>query len=1026
MKIAIDLQAAQTPSSRQRGIGRASLALVQSMVRFSRNHDIHIVLNEAYADVQLSLRMALAPLPADRFHWFNAPTNPEFGVLGLTQIGERLRERAIAKVDADLVHVCSLFEGLSDAARTSIGHVPDLVQPLTSATLYDLIPLLRPDPYLVNPDVRSWYYRKVASLKRAGLLLAISDYARTEAIDALELDPERIVSISCGADPIFKPVDWQPGEQEALRATYALTRPYVMYTGGDDERKNLKGLIAGWAAVPAELRTRHHLLIVCRLSDVRRLELQQYASSLGMGPDELVLPGAFVPDQDLRSLYAACALFVFPSLHEGFGLPVLEAMLCGAPVIAADTSSLPEVLGRPDALFDPKRTESIRDAIANTLSDPAKLASLREHGLIQSRKFSWDISADRALDAFEMAYAREQFEASTRVVVPADNRRLAVMLGTPVADSLLTPLVEGLRSRHEVELVGDYPAGRPLADRFDVRSPAWADAHASRYVRTLHLMGTDDTPTAMADAVARRPGPVVLQSLGDPALNKPDFEALFRAHGWRASRLVKKQGLASAAAILPLTLPQLSGASALFAADNTLHQQLVTWFGARAAAAVPVLPLVGVDAVLDALEPRPALVGPAAEVWRPNHFYVDITMLARHDLRTGIQRVVRSVLAALPEQLPAGWILAPVCAHGLHGYVHADALLADWLDLPLPDSIRTREGQPVVPAADDQFLGLDWVPQLTVDGQAHLDAWRAKGVRVAFVVYDLLPVLAPQFFPAHVTALSAEWLSVIGSRADGLVAISNAVADELRAWYAAHPAAVNKKQPAIGWFHLGADLAASLPTTEADPAALASLDGLAAGKTVLSVGTIEPRKGHDEALASFERLWADGVDVNWVVIGQPGWQTEALSAKLREHSQSGRRLLWLENASDAVLAEAYRRADLLLVASQGEGFGLPLIEGARQGLPLLVRDIPVFREVAGDHAAYFGSGQEGAALPDLTRALAHWVKHADAPASTGLAAQSWAASTRELISLVLDQRWQGLPAAGAAQQQGQQAQAPQE
>ena len=593
-----------------------------------------------------------------------------------------------------------------------------------------------------------------------------------------------------------------------------------------------------------------------------------------------------------------------------------------------------------------------------------------------------------------------------------DTRRLAVRLGTPVVDAFLTPLVEDLRSHHEVELVGELPAGNALADRFAVRSPEWAEANPARYARTLHLMGPADTPVEIAQAVAQRPGPVILQTVGDPARNTPDFEALFQVHGWRAARLVGERGLAAAAASLPLTLSQLNGASALFAADTQVHQQLVTCFGARAAAAVPVLPQVGMQAVLDALEPRPARVGPAPTAWRPAHFYVDITMLANHDLRTGIQRVVRSVLAALPEQLPAGWMLAPVCAHGLHGYVHADALLADWLGLPLPDSIRAREGQPAVPAADDQFLGLDWVPQLTVDGQAHLDVWRAKGVRTSFVVYDLLPVLAPQFFPPHVTALSAEWLAAIGHHADGLIAISQSVADELRAWYAGHPDAVSTPQPAIGWFHLGADLSASLPTTEADPAAVAALAGLSAGPVVLSVGTIEPRKGHDEALAAFERLWADGVDVNWVVVGKPGWQTEALSAKLRDHPQTGRRLLWLENASDAVLAQAYQRADLLLVASRGEGFGLPLIEGARQGLPLLVRDIPVFREVAGEHAAYFGAGQAG--LPDLVTALKQWAEQGNVPASTGLAAQSWAASTRELVSLVLDQRWQTFRSAPAA------------
>jgi len=276
MKIAIDLQAAQTPSSRTRGIGRASLSLVQAMLRRGRGHDFHIVANEAFADRYMELRLALPQVPSDRFHWFNTPPHDEFSAPAMVQLGERFRERFVTRVQPDILHITSLMEGLNDAARTSIGMVPGLREPLNSVTLYDLIPFLRQDPYLVNADVRAWYYRKIVSLKRAGLALAISDYARQEAIDALDLDPERVVAISCGADPLFEPVDWKPEERESLLIGYDLTKPYVMYTGGDDERKNLKGLIAAWAAVPAELRNKHQLLIVCKLSDMRRIELRQY------------------------------------------------------------------------------------------------------------------------------------------------------------------------------------------------------------------------------------------------------------------------------------------------------------------------------------------------------------------------------------------------------------------------------------------------------------------------------------------------------------------------------------------------------------------------------------------------------------------------------------------------------------------------------------------------------------------------------------------------------------------------------
>lgn len=1010
MKIAIDLQAAQTPSSRHRGIGRASLALVQAMVRNPRAHDIHILGNEAFYDTQMSLRSALPELPPNRWHWFSSPTNPEHGRRPLAEIGERFRERAIARLDADLVHVTSMFEGLGDAARTSIGSVPGLPLPMSSVTLYDLIPYLRPDPYLLNPDVRTWYYRKLASLRRADLLLAISDYAREEAIEALELDAERVVSISCGADPLFRPKDWDAGEREALMARYDLLRPYVMYTGGDDERKNLKGLIAAWAAVPDELRQQHHLLIVCRLSDMRRIELRQYASELGMGGDELVLPGTFVPDEDLRALYAACALFVFPSLHEGFGLPVLEAMCCGAPVIAANTSSLPEVLGRPDALFDPTRLESIRDAMVQTLSDPGRLASLREHAPGQASKFSWEISAERALDGFEMAYERRRFEATPRIAVPrVDSQRIAFWPGTPLDEAAITESIDALSTRFQIDVVSEETPTGDLGDRFAWRTPDWVRSQPTRYVSHVHMIGTGDTYTELGERLAEYPGVTLLGSLVDLATPAPrDFETLFRLHGWRAAQLVKEHGVEAAAARLPGTMEEFTRLPALYVANDSMYQQMVTWFGQRVADTVPVLSQLGPTELFDAVvraasaEPRP----PAP--YRLRSLYVDITMLTYEDLRTGIQRVVRAVVAALPDQLPPGWTVVPVRAHGARGYLYADALLARWLDLPVPESVIKREGQEVTPLAGDQFLGLDWVPQLTVDSDAHLADWRARGVRINFVVYDLLPVLAPNYFPAEVVDLCASWLSVLGKRADGLVAISHAVADELQAWYADHPIPSGGSSPSIGWFRLGADIEASLPTDDPDPVAMRALDALAPGRLVMSVGTVEPRKGYDEALAAFERLWAEGVDINWVLVGHAGWHTEALIERLRSHPEAGSRLLWLEQASDAVLADVYRRAELLLVPSRGEGFGLPLIEGARHGVPLLVRNLPVFHEVAGTQALYFDSTQQDG-FSDLTQALRQWSVNGVAP-RPAVGIQTWAGATRDLLSVILDQRWEVRPA----------------
>ena len=1018
MKIAIDLQAAQTPSSRQRGIGRASLALVQSMVRHPRSHDIHLVLNEAFFDADTPLRMAMPSLPDDRFHWFSAPPVASMVEPFLTVVGEQMRERFVRRLNPDLIHIASLFEGLGDAARGSIDTIPG--GPLSSATLYDLIPYLRPDPYLVNPVVRSWYYQKLHWLKRADVLLAISDYARHEAIDALGLDPERVVAISCGADPLFRTVDWAPGEADALRARYGLTRPFVMYTGGDDDRKNLVGLIEGWARVPAELRDAHQLMIVCRLTDARRETLQQVAASHGLPPGGLVLPGAFVPDEDLRALYAACALFVFPSLHEGFGLPLLEAMHCGAPVLAGNNSSLPEVVGRQDALFDPRTPEGIAEAIATTLGNPAKLAALRAHAPLQAAKFSWDISASRALDGFEGAHARAQHAATARIALPA-RERLAVVLGKGAAfDS--EHLLLRFAQHYDLELIADDGRDGWAGARYARRSLAWFDANHDRYARVLYVPGADDVDAAWLARMEQKPGVLVLPALhaGEAALrarhqaavaavsHAPDamLAELVDIHGWRVVLDAKQTDAATLATRLPWTRDLLALAKQVLVTDPVVRQEARSWYGDELAQTLQVVDAADHGAFIAAIEAAPQAL-PA-----PHVLYVDVTMLASQDLRTGIERVVRSVLAALPAQTPPGWVLAPVRATD-EGYIHASRLVSEWLDLPVP---LTRDGQTALPGAGDVFLALDWAPARIAEHRPHLQAMRARGVRINVVVYDMLPLQFPQFFPDFVQPLYRAWLDTIIDSADGLVAISQAVADELSTWIDAHPPSPGIRRPAIGWFHLGADIEASLPTAGDDERAAAALAGLdSAARTVLSVGTVEPRKGHAAVLDAFEALWAAGRQVNWLIIGKQGWDVAALGDRLRNHPQAGRHLLWLDQASDAALALAYARADLLLFASYGEGFGLPLIEAAQHNVPILTRDVPVLREVAGVHAAYFGTDTATANgsldAISLTDALAAWLDGEAVPPSAALPRQTWAGSTRQLLGVVLGQRWHQPPVA---------------
>jgi glycosyltransferase involved in cell wall biosynthesis len=161
------------------------------------------------------------------------------------------------------------------------------------------------------------------------------------------------------------------------------------------------------------------------------------------------------------------------------------------------------------------------------------------------------------------------------------------------------------------------------------------------------------------------------------------------------------------------------------------------------------------------------------------------------------------------------------------------------------------------------------------------------------------------------------------------------------------------------------------------------------------VGTLEPRKGHTQTIAAFEKLWADGVDVNLVVVGRQGWMMETLVERLGHHPELNKHLFWLNGISDELLEKVYSSSACLIAASEGEGFGLPLIEAAQHKLPIIARDIPVFREVAGNHAFYF----TGTRPDELTTFLHKWLTllaTGEHPKSDDMSWLTWEQSSEQL------------------------------
>jgi glycosyltransferase involved in cell wall biosynthesis len=335
---------------------------------------------------------------------------------------------------------------------------------------------------------------------------------------------------------------------------------------------------------------------------------------------------------------------------------------------------------------------------------------------------------------------------------------------------------------------------------------------------------------------------------------------------------------------------------------------------------------------------------------RPSLF-VDVSVFSTHDAGTGIQRVVREVMAQLFENSTYAFKVVPVAATKHNGYRTASIALNGIV------KAEVTAGQPVSASGGDIFLGLDFAAHLLSRHYHQLLGWKRAGVSIQIVVYDLLPILRPEWFKPRAVKNFKKWLSTLAVFADRFHCISHTVRIELINWIHSNYS-VALKEESVYVFPLGSNLEAVRSTdnsTDLHSQYYKNALVFAQKQTsILMVGTVEPRKGHAEVLAAFVDLWRQGSVVQLIVVGTPGWKTEAVQQiMLTKSSAENDKLLWLQNADDVLLMQLYSLCKGVIVASKGEGFGLPLIEAAQYGKHILARDIPVFREVQRGNVTFF-------------------------------------------------------------------------
>ena len=544
MKIGIDVQALQTEGSKNRGIGRYSENLIKAILKNDPRNSFKLFLNGLYEDkidITENNRVELKTVK-----YINPENFSDRDANNLIQFLEYKNS------NLDILQIMSSAEGFPSKLPVTNNYI-DRLNSIICTIIYDLIPLHYPEHYFSNPNFKHEYFKNLKTLYHSDIIFTISDSTREDVINFLGINPNNVISIKgASSDNFFRLENLSDKQINQIKKKYGIKEQFILYTGGIEFRKNIEKSIMAFSKIDKALLSNVSYVLVCKINPPDKLRLNQLAEECNI-KNNLVLTD-YIPDEELNILYNSCNAFIFPSLIEGLGIPILEAMKCGAPVIGSNTSGILELINDQTFTFNPNNQNEITDIINKILKDKSFKSNASKNSFKQSKNYSWDISIKKVISAYNHIEnsilgkkIHREFKPKIAYFSPLPPKKS----GISFYSAELLPL---LSKYWDIDIfIDDYTCADPyLTTNFEIFSYKDFEelAEQNHYDNIIYQFGNSDNHIYMFEMLKKHPGVVVLHDVflsgvifwmtGRKGKLEEFIDEVIYSHGDKGKKLVEK------------------------------------------------------------------------------------------------------------------------------------------------------------------------------------------------------------------------------------------------------------------------------------------------------------------------------------------------------------------------------------------------------------------------------------------------------------------------------------------------------